>query len=1660
MKSEIPPTVSEDTFDDSDIKYIQVPKGCRDAYISQLGWSKVASRIMEEEIGGEIMPEKVEIVTDIPAVRIGQTVQLLANVLPTNATDKSVVWSSSDTGVATVDENGLVAAVSVGSAIITATTVNGLTAECTVTVVPTPVESITLNHAETTLRSGETLQLTATLLPEDATDKSVVWSSSDAGVATVDKNGLTTAVSVGTAIITATSVNGLTAECMVTVSPTPVESVTLNLSEMTLKSGETLQLTATLRPENATDKSVVWVSSDTGVVIVDENGLVTAVSVGTAIITATSVNDLTAKCTVTVSPTPVESITLNHVETTLRCGETLQLTATLHPENATDRSVVWSSSDTGVATVDENGLVTALSIGTAVIKATTLQGVSDECKIIVEVTPVSKVVIDEQAMGVSPDGKLNMRVGDTKAIIATVEPENAIDIPLSYESDNSDVVYVDENGNIKALSVGIATVVVKGGTDKVAYLYVRVLGIDVESVSLNLEDVELKTGETVQLFANVLPENAIYKKILWYTSNSDVATVDDNGLVKARDVGVAVIKVDVGGKTAKCYVTVAEIPVTNIGFDRAAMGISGNDLVMNIGEKKEIMVAIEPENASDKYIIYKTSDSDVAYAEYGYIHTCNTGFADITVTVGPDVSDTIRVWVIKDNGDKFSFKANGINYNIDKKSNTASVGDNKDYSGVNLIIPEHISYLYMDYPVTAIESNAFYRAKIDGELRLPDGLITIGENAFYHCGGLTGDLVIPNSVTALGKCAFYSCFGFNGILKISESLSVIEDDVFIGCSALTGNLLIPNSVSIIGNRTFSGCTGFIGDFRIPDSVSRIGECAFGECSGLTGTLRLPDSLSEIGDGAFVNCSGFTGNLRIPGSVVKIGTCAFEGCSGLNGSLVIGEGVAEIGQTGFDRTCFNSIDLPSSLTSIGDNAFNLGYVAENMTIISRASNPPVLNSNAFVDKQVASATLYVPMMSMESYENKWGLWGLRFKEIKAIEGEIPERVELNETTSLLSINQHVQLVATVYPDDSFDKSIVWTSSNVKVATVDENGLVTAVSYGTAVITATTINGLTAKCYVGVTGIPVESVTLNHAEATLRFGETLQLTATLLPDDATHKSVTWESSNMRVAFVDENGLVTAISGGIAVITATSANRLKAECVVTVVPTPVESVTLNHAEATLKSGETLQLIATLLPEDATDKTVSWSSSDAAVARVVKNGNGLVTALSIGTTVISATSYNGLKAECVVTVVPTPVESVTLNHAEATLKSGETLQLTATWFPENANDKSVAWSSSDAAIATVTKNGLITAVSVGTAVVTATSANGLTAECTVTVVPTPVESVTLNHAEATLKSGETLQLTATLLPDDATDKTVTWASSDAGVATVDETGLMIAVSVGTAVVTATSANGLTAECTVTVVPTSVESVTLNHAEANLRFGETLQLTATLLPDDAIDKWVVWSSSDTGVVTVDETGLVVAVSVGTAVVTATSANGLTAECTVTVVPTPVESVTLNHAEANLRFGETLQLTATLLPDDATERTVTWASSDAGVATVDENGLVTAVATGTAVITATTVNALKADCVIKVVNSEYSGATDVYGDDGHGNMVIRHVPGGIEIEGTNRFETAIDIFNVNGISIRHYDVDGGEQFREKIGKVSLTGGIYIVRAISRNYYFSQKIKVN
>ena len=241
------------------------------------------------------------------------------------------------------------------------------------------VTGVSLNKDSLTLDVGSTKELIATITPETATDKNLTWASDAEGVATVDQNGEVNAVAPGTANITVTTQDGShTATCAVTVTQ-PVTGVTLDPTSLSLFTGDTATLTATVEPENATNKNVTWSSDDTSVATVDATGKVTAVSAGTATITVTTVDQSkTATCEVTVAAAtvPVTGVTLSQNEAHLyynRTPNTLTLTATVAPDNATNKAVTWTSSNPSVATV-ENGVVTAAARGTAVITATAADG--------------------------------------------------------------------------------------------------------------------------------------------------------------------------------------------------------------------------------------------------------------------------------------------------------------------------------------------------------------------------------------------------------------------------------------------------------------------------------------------------------------------------------------------------------------------------------------------------------------------------------------------------------------------------------------------------------------------------------------------------------------------------------------------------------------------------------------------------------------------------------------------------------------------------------------------------------------------------------------------------------------------------------------------------------------------------------------------------------------------------------------------------------------------------------------------------------------------------------------------------------------------------------------------------------------------------------------
>ena len=254
-----------------------------------------------------IKVESVALNTTSLTIVEGESQSLTATVSPSNADNKKVTWSSSNSSVATVDDRGTVTAVAAGTATITAKSEDGgKTATCSVTVNSKviSVESISLDKTTAELTEGETITLTATIKPENATNKNVIWSSSNEEIATV-KDGVVSAIKEGEATITAkTEDGGKTATCTVKVNAKTitVESVSLDKTEATLEVGETITLIVTVSPDNATDKTVTWSSSDESIATV-EDGVVTAIGVGSATITAKA-GDKTATCTIIVEADP------------------------------------------------------------------------------------------------------------------------------------------------------------------------------------------------------------------------------------------------------------------------------------------------------------------------------------------------------------------------------------------------------------------------------------------------------------------------------------------------------------------------------------------------------------------------------------------------------------------------------------------------------------------------------------------------------------------------------------------------------------------------------------------------------------------------------------------------------------------------------------------------------------------------------------------------------------------------------------------------------------------------------------------------------------------------------------------------------------------------------------------------------------------------------------------------------------------------------------------------------------------------------------------------------------------------------------------------------------------------------------------------------------
>ena len=706
--------------------------------------------------------------------------------------------------------------------------------------------------------------------------------------------------------------------------------------------------------------------------------------------------------------------------------------------------------------------------------------------------------------------------------------------------------------------------------------------------------------------------------------------------------------------------------------------------------------------------------------------------------------------------------------------------------------------LVIDSKTRIIGDSAFSGCTGLTSVTIPNSVTSIGKDAFSGCTWLTS-VTIPESVTSIDFNAFSGCTGLKEVhitdiaawckihfyyvgtiyyassnplcyagnlylndnlitdLVIPESVTTINAYSFFNCKCLT-SVTIPNSVTSIGNNAFSECTGLkevhitdvaawckidfnsdsdanplyyaknlylndklITDLVIPESVTAINAYSFFNCECLT-SVTIPNSVTSIGSDAFYGCTGLT-SVTIPNSVTSIGGYAFYGCTGLT-SVTIPNSVTSIGGYAFyGCTGLTSVTIPEAVTSIGSGAFgcsNLKYVYYN------AKNANSISSDIF-----------------EYYGNS----GYSYPHIEHIVigkdvQSIPSKVFTfyrdysNSTKTIVSQNP----VPPVCSDDAFysvDKS-QWILYVPAASYAD---------YWTADVW---------KDFKTIKPFTTEISALSLDNVTIETNEDIQLDAKITPADASIKDLIWTSSNPAVATVSKTGMVHGVTPGEATITAMTidGSNLAASCKVTVEEVKAKSITLSQTTAQLAPYESVVLKYTILPENTSDKSVTWTSSDQSVATFRANDDGSATVLMLkeGVAIITATTNDGsnLSASCLIGETD---GVLILDNNNVTLAKNEWVTLTATVLPDDIEAGDVAWSVDDNTVVRVIDNGdntaMLLALSEGDATVTATATTTggkvLTAQCQVSVSFSGVESIEADACKVSVENGAIVVKNAT---------------------------------------------------------------------------------------------------------------------------------------------------------------------------------------------------------------------------------------------------------------------------------------------------------------------------
>ena len=706
--------------------------------------------------------------------------------------------------------------------------------------------------------------------------------------------------------------------------------------------------------------------------------------------------------------------------------------------------------------------------------------------------------------------------------------------------------------------------------------------------------------------------------------------------------------------------------------------------------------------------------------------------------------------------------------------------------------------------ITSLGSGCFYGCSGLTNITLSEGITSLGEYCFSDCSSLT-NITLPKGITSLGSGCFYGCSGLTNI-TLSEGITSLGEYCFSDCSSLT-NITLPKGITSLGSGCFYGCSGLT-NITLSEGITSLGEYCFSNCSSLT-NITLPEGITSLGEDCFMYCSSLI-SVSFPATLEEIHDNIFEYARqkkrvilnaetppnggnfiDFNCTLYVPKGTLDTyrnivpwSRAGafYEGTPISSISLPLdvslektekkkvtySVLPINASQERLKWICDNSTI-------------AKIDKETGEiSALKVGDATITAIEDDG--FGISASTTLHVVPLKVQTMQFTEPKVSVCRTKTVKLTLSLNSPEVDNKTIKWTSSDNSIVTVEENAeasypleaIVTAHKVGTAIITAEAQDGSGVKTTCEVEVVPpllvsdIELITTSVVKTIPTLLET-----NVLPAEADNKKLTWTSLTPTVATITEDGMITGLKKGTAQVKATTmdGSNISKTFDVQITCLAISSISLPSVFSVVKTDKK-QLEYTVYPAASDSQKLKWSSNHTDIASVDEN-TGVITAHKVGDAIITATATDGseISASTTIHVTPLKVSNIEIEK-EIKLLRTTTVTLVATITPELADDKTLSWASEDESIATVTQEGVVRGVNVGTTNITATAkdGSGVSATCKVTVNP-----VTINLSTNTInlqKGSAYVEQTATVLPENYEHKDVVWTTSGNGVASVDKNG------------------------------------------------------------------------------------------------------------------------------------------------------------------------------------------------------------------------------------------------------------------------------------------------